>query len=299
LVQLTSDASGNDLTALTARLERLEKAIASGTAASPAAPASRPAAVDPATGRAAIGGRVPRDQPAAAPTPSAVAPAGPRIPSSPAPVPVLEPAAAAATQPSTQVRAEPARPPESARPAEPAPVAAPAPTAVAAPVVAPVAAQPGDAANVAGRVAAAWQAEILPTMKPMARALFSAGHFVGERNGALTFGLPNDTHRTRCEQHRVEVQAAIAAFTGVDVTVALVVEAGKGAGDGHDDHLAPVVPLRSGQWGSSTASVAAPADEDEDIDVDDLVDAPPGSVKTVEDRLSDAFPGSVFVDDRN
>ena len=118
---------------------------------------------------------------------------------------------------------------------------------------------------------------------------------MGDRDGALTFGLPNETHRLRCEQDKAAVQAAISAFVGTPVKVALVVDDSPSDGG----RLAPVVPLRSGPSGSS-APVAPPLpDEDEGIDMDDLVDAPPGSVKTVEDRLSDAFPGSVFVDERN
>jgi DNA polymerase-3 subunit gamma/tau len=278
LVQLTSASTGTDLTAIAARLERLERSVASG--ANPggaAAAAPRPAPVDPATGRAALGGRLRRDPP---PAPAASPPRAAAAPPTTAPSP-----------PSTQPEAAPP-------PAAEAPAAAPVvPPAKPEPTV-PAASAPTDAAGIAGRVAASWQSDILPTMKPMARALFSAGHFIGERGGALTFGLPNDTHRLRCEQHRVEVQAAIAAFTGVTCPVALVVEPTRGTGDHHaDDHLAPVVPLRGSTNGSSV-SVAAPA-EDDDIDVDDLVDAPPGSVKTVEDRLSDAFPGSVFVDERN
>jgi DNA polymerase-3 subunit gamma/tau len=37
--------------------------------------------------------------------------------------------------------------------------------------------------------------------------------------------------------------------------------------------------------------------DDDEIDLDDLVDAPPESVKTPIDRLADAFPGSELVDD--
>ena len=36
---------------------------------------------------------------------------------------------------------------------------------------------------------------------------------------------------------------------------------------------------------------------DEDIDLDDLVDAPPESVKTPIDRLAEAFPGSELIEE--
>jgi DNA polymerase-3 subunit gamma/tau len=45
---------------------------------------------------------------------------------------------------------------------------------------------------------------------------------------------------------------------------------------------------------------AAPLDvlpDDDDVDIDDLVDAPPESVKTPIDRLAEAFPGSELIED--
>ena len=39
------------------------------------------------------------------------------------------------------------------------------------------------------------------------------------------------------------------------------------------------------------------AQADEDIDLDDLVDAPPESIHSPLDRLAQAFPGSKLVDD--
>ena len=152
---------------------------------------------------------------------------------------------------------------------------------------------------------------MLPTLKPMARALFSAGHLVGERDGAVEFGLPNETHRSRCEDFRADVEKAISAQIGAPVTLRLIVDVSGGPhDDGHgsnhegthsgnvaDSNMAAVVPLRPS--GSSTASVpvSAPPPADEDIDISDLVDAPPGSVKSPEDRLAEAFPGSVFLED--
>jgi DNA polymerase-3 subunit gamma/tau len=47
--------------------------------------------------------------------------------------------------------------------------------------------------------------------------------------------------------------------------------------------------------------VPAPIDdppEDDDVDLDDLVDAPPESVKSPIDRLAEAFPGSELIDER-
>ncbi|MCU1395807.1 MAG: dnaX, partial [Ilumatobacteraceae bacterium] len=172
-----------------------------------------------------------------------------------------------------------------AAPAPPMPAASPAaPAPAPAPAVA--------SGDLLGTVSQAWQPNILPTLKPMARALFSAGHFVGEQNGSLSFGLPNDTHRSRCESYRADVEAAIANQIGRPVTLSLVVD----TSGPPDDHLASVVPLRKGP-NAGMAVVVPTAPADEDVDISDLVDAPPGSMKTPEERLAEAFPGSIFVDE--
>ena len=280
LVQLTHEAAGNDLTSIVARLERLEKNVVAGAAAPQPA---RPTPVDPATGRAALGGRVRRDEPTAAAT-AAPPPA--------APAPSQVPAAAAPASPPPAATTRPSPEPASADPVSALPVSPPAP-ALAIPVGAspPAVAPATRAANVLAAVIQAWQSAILPTLKPMARALFSAGHFVSEGDGVLSFGLPNETHRTRCEDFRVDVEKAIVAQIGGAVTLKLVVDT---SGPG-DDHLAAVVPLRKGSGASGAPPPAPPADED--VDLDDLVDAPPETMKSPEDRLAEAFPGSVFVDD--
>jgi DNA polymerase-3 subunit gamma/tau len=92
-VQLTADQVSNDVAGLAARLERLERQVADGGAApSRAEPAPAPP-VDPATGRAALGGRA-----RPAPEPAAVA--------SPSPTPDPEPAVAAVANPPTPSVAE-------------------------------------------------------------------------------------------------------------------------------------------------------------------------------------------------
>ncbi len=51
-----------------------------------------------------------------------------------------------------------------------------------------------------------------------------------------------------------------------------------------------------------TACRVAPIDDpidDEDVDLDDLVDVPPESVKSPIERLAEAFPGSELIDERS
>jgi DNA polymerase-3 subunit gamma/tau len=88
LVKLTSQVAGNDVAALTARIERLE----AGVVREASAPISRPAPVNPATGRAQLGGKA-NTAPArsqAATTGSMVRPTAPT--STPAPAPIAAPA---------------------------------------------------------------------------------------------------------------------------------------------------------------------------------------------------------------
>jgi DNA polymerase-3 subunit gamma/tau len=44
-------------------------------------------------------------------------------------------------------------------------------------------------------------------------------------------------------------------------------------------------------------TVAYVLPEDDDVDMDDLIDAPPESVKTPIDRLAEAFPGSELIEE--
>lgn len=284
LVQLTHEAVGSDMGALLSRLERLENAVAKG-GADPSTPTIRPAPVDPVTGRAAIGGRARRDETA----------------------PTVRPSATSPTPSTTHADADAA--PVAINAVKSAADTVPVGASESASTSMPSAAGTTDATTTdattidAGMVAAAWQQSILPTLKPMARALFSAGHFAGERNGAVVLGLPNETHRSRCETFRADVESAIAAHFGTKVQLSLVVD----NSPGHDDGLAPVVALRTkttattisvAQGRSSSPRQAAPEPQaDEDIDLDDLVDAPPESVLTPLDQLAQAFPGSKLIED--
>ncbi len=299
LVQLTHEAVGNDLAAVVARLERLEAAVAKGTVA--ASPSARPAPLDPSTGRAALGGRapaavIPTSTTPTSPAPTTTAPTTTAPATTPTPEPMPAPATAPGTA-SASVRTE--------APATPAPAAP-------------------STALTAADIAAVWQPTILPTLKPMARALFSAGHFQGERNGAVAFALPNETHRSRCEQYKGDVENAIAAQCGARVQLLLVVD----HAPSQDDGLAPVVPLRSVAPRASVSVSPPPLadgsahsdasdpfpttdtpagqdaegsmaeDMDDNIDLDDLVDAPPESVLSPLDRLAQAFPGSKLIEDQ-
>ncbi|TPW11479.1 MAG: dnaX [Acidimicrobiaceae bacterium] len=254
-VQLTHEAAASDIGALMDRIERLEKLVAAGGgAAVPAAP------LDPATGRVQLGGGARRQSPAAAV-------AAPPVVAAPL---VAAPLAAAAIVDTPPAPAD----------APAADVIAPAPSALA-------------AGSSLDQAVARWAADIVPTLKPLVRAIYSVPKLLGARDGRLALGAPNDAHRARCEQHRGTVEAAVAALVGGAVELLIVTESGD-TGDDHDT---------TDGHSSSTSNVVAlhpagAAHADEDIDLDDLVDAPPESVVTPIQRLAQAFPGSELIDER-
>ncbi len=257
LVRLAHDASGSDTGALLARVEKLEQQLASGVPAAAAAPPARPAPVDPATGRVVVGGRARREAPA---RPAGDAPA----PAPAAAGPPAEPPAASAAPPS--------------QPAAPSSPAAPGATVA--------------------RAVQAWTGELLPGLKPaIARAVYSSARMVGERDGAIVLSVPNEPTKARCEQHRAAVEALLAKFVGTAVPVVLLVDGGD-----HDEQparpgdggLAPVVPLPQRSAGAPPAARDVPADDD--VDLDDLVDAPPEAVQSPLERLAQAFPGSELIE---
>ena len=265
LVQLTHVEAGGDLGALTARIERLEQAAKTGGGlpGSGHAPAGA-APVDPATGRAVLGGR--------AKVP-ATPPAAPTTPSPPAPAP-------ASTAGSTAPDA-----------ATPGPADAPAATGISVPD--------------------AWESTVKAGMKPIVRALYSAGSFSGHDGTTWHFNVPNAAHGKKCDEHRADVEAALSAAVGSPITIVI----GEGAVD-DPDHPAPTPAAGSPRptaprspdsvsasnssrraRGESAGASLPVAIDDEPIDPDELTDAPPETVLTPIDRLAQAFPGSELVAD--
>jgi hypothetical protein len=111
--------------------------------------------------------------------------------------------------------------------------------------------------------------------------MFAAGTVVSVANGEVVVSVPNEVHRQKCEQKKADVEAALAAALGAAVRLSLVAD------------VAPA-PGR----GSVSPEPVEPVDEFEELagaDVHDLPDAPDASVGGV-DALTEAFPGSTFVD---
>jgi DNA polymerase-3 subunit gamma/tau len=287
-VQLTADSAGGDTAALVQRLERLERQVAAGAVAAPVEKA--PAPRDPATGRAALGGRA---------------------------------------RPSTTAAPEPVAP-ESAAPGTPAAVDAadtsPEPVA-----------PPPSATSRNDITADVWENSIRPALRGMARAVYGPAGFIRSTDSTLTLSVPNAVHRAKCEEQRSVVEAALASYVGGPVTVELIDDGGGGAGGGpsartsadaaassvsaapaeptperapHDDAQAVETSSpRERGLAAAAAAVAGPVDDlgvgagldelpdDDEVDLDDLTDAPPESVKSPIDRLAEAFPGSELIEE--
>jgi DNA polymerase-3 subunit gamma/tau len=241
LVRLAHPDADDSPEALLARIERLER---EGVArpASPSGPVSGhvPPASPVPTGPAAEQtthvpvGPTPSPPAAAAPTPAPVGDA-------PTPAPVGDaPASVAATAPARRtlgaVRREgvPATAPPAATPSPGVTSPPDRPTAPTAAIAAPEGPPPAAAAPETSdgpfptrdQLVQAWGDHILGRLRPKAKALYQAGRFVGTDGDVAVFGLPNEIHRTRCEEIRGDVEPALAEYFGRPVRLNLVVDAG-------------------------------------------------------------------------
>lgn len=336
LVQLTHESLAIDHAGLLDRIERLERTIAQGVPAAP--PSPPPAPVDPGTGRAVLGGRA-RRTPTAPPS-SAAAPdaAAPSVDATPADPPPGDPA------PADPARATPA--PAVPAPAAPAPIDPASAAGIGAtPVTSDIAAAPADDPAPAGsaeaitpaRLASAWEQQVRPSLKPLVRAIYSAGSFTRHDGSRWYFAVPNHTHGEKCSAHRSEVEAALTAALGAPIE--LVIEVGAGRGPDHsgamprpplppetdeqppaspagrtttrpapdDGHVDRNASTRHSGSGAADDEVIDQSDisdigdisdiSDDDIDLDELTDAPPETARTPLDRLAEAFPGAELIDD--
>ncbi len=306
LVQLTHDAAGSDPDALSVRLERLEEKVRLLRSSGPAPEQATDAPpTDPNTGRAVLGGAARRPTPTVAAAQTAPAP---------------EPQAASAT-------ASPdADDPPLSTPADESPPERES--------VEPQPAGPSPAATGARlSVVDAWEQTVKSQVKPLVRALYSAGSFIGNVGDTWQFAVPNEAHGGKCNEHRAAVEAALSTAIGAPITIEFVVGARS-----HDDHDAPARPAAAPSPAPSSAAAeptmppdsapgrsvpggsgseaqgrpGAPSDDepfvpqrhepqqpqdDHEIDLSELTDAPPDSVKTPIDRLAEAFPGSELMND--
>jgi DNA polymerase-3 subunit gamma/tau len=304
-VQLTADDVRGDTVALLQRIERLERQMAAGVAA----PAEEKPSVprDPATGRASLGGR---------------ARAGAEAPSAPK----VEPTPVAETVPA------PAPAPE--QPGEPAPEPERAPTTAGAPTASPVAAAiatmiTADVWENTIRPALRGMARAVYAPAEFVRST--------ESTLTLSVPNAVHRAKCEQQRSVVESALAAFAGAPVAVEFADDTDGGPGSGAGSPsrpadepsattastagpdeaptqvrDEAADVARSSARERGLAAAAAGIDADgsvstgfsgtsaelpDDDDVDLDDLVDAPPESVKSPIDRLAEAFPGSELIEE--
>lgn len=199
LVQLTRDGGANDQTALLARLERLERAVAEGSSPRPKEPPR-----SSSTGKAIVGGRARRPDPSVSiPRPTAEN----LIADSPTSAP--EPAPPVAPEQDEQQHATTAAPAAS----ELREQSPPATTS---------------SEHDAHSVTAVWSDSVRSSLTGMTRALFapaSVGAVSSSANGlSVELLLPSQVHAQKCEAHRDAVQQQLAQSLGVVIELALNVE---------------------------------------------------------------------------
>jgi DNA polymerase-3 subunit gamma/tau len=306
LIRLTHPEADDSPGALLARVERLEAAgraqssapdgtrsahgVAAGAGASAPVAAASPAPV--AAAAAAVAAPSAPASPSASVSPSA--PASPDAPSAPS-----APAATAPAAPSGKGKktigatirgsAPAGEGVESAGGVDPGPPTATAsattPAASAAPPepAAPAAA-PANSALFPTRdqLVQAWGDHIIGRLRPKAKALFQAGRFVGVDGDRAVFGLPNDMHRTRCEDVRGDVEAALSEHFGLPVGLTLVVDPGGAEGQTATDATspgpAPVAPPapRPSSRGAPEGTGQSPTDPPSPPVASDPTDPDPG-----------------------
>jgi DNA polymerase III subunit gamma/tau len=152
----------------------------------------------------------------------------------------------------------------------------------------------------------AWGDRVITGLRPKAKALFQAGRFVGVDGDEALFGLPNETHRIRCEELRGEVESALTEHFGRRVRLSLVVDsAGTVAETGGRPPPAPPPPPspaggRRGPPRSRPAGREAagppPTDEGPVDDMSEFDESDIGEVADIdnsaETRVREAFPGA-------
>ena len=294
-VQLTADSVGGDNAALIARIERLERQVAAG-AAPPAE--SKPAApINPATGRAALGGR-------------ARAAAGETPPADPAPAPATTPVPAAA--PASV--AEPTAPAPPAEPAAPAaepsgPITAdtwentirPVLRGMARAVYAPATFVRSSDTTLTLSVPNAVHRSKCEEHRTVVET--AVGKFAGSEvtielldgdgggGGARTPAGSSDTAEATSSRDAEPSDSVASAGPGS----ARASEPGPSPRERGMAAAAAAAEATDSADEPTVSAVVLP--DDDEVDLDDLVDAPPETVKTPIDRLAEAFPGSELIEE--
>ena len=288
LVRLTHPEADDSPGALLARIERLEAGL--GGRGSPSQSGLETPLTRPSTGVTADSShrhRVHRDtaESAEAPDPS------------PAPTKTLgalrRERAVGATEAAAPSVTELAEGAADAAQAQPAP----------GPVVATAAPAPGGSeAGFPSRdqLVQAWGDQVIAGLRPKAKALFQAGRFVAVDGERAVFGLPNETHRIRCEDVRPEVESALSDHFGRRVDIDLVIDPGATPAPSRSDPSGESAPPARASRGRSRAAreTSPPPVEEAEPPFDDVMDFDHSGLEvaevdtSAEARVLQAFPGA-------
>ena len=315
LIRLAHPEADDSTAALLERLDRVERALAGGVpSAAPgsptptppqtSAPAPAPAAASPATAAPAAPAPAaapspapaPAPAPAAAPAPAPAADAGsvpppPDDDPSPAGVPSRGAGPALARQSLGALRRQ-SRSGGSAAPSTAGPAPGSGPTADMGRGADPPPATGAAAVPTRDELVQAWGDTLLTTLPSRARARFRVGRFVAVEDATAVFALPNETHRSYCEEVRVDVEAVLAGHFGTPVPLRLVVE--------QDAEPATAAAPPAGASRSRRAPAPEPPDDPGRDDEAALLDPevlaaetqPAGAGPSAEQRLKQMFPGA-------
>jgi DNA polymerase III subunit gamma/tau len=169
---------------------------------------------------------------------------------------------------------------------------------------------PGTVASVPSRdeLVQVWGDGLLASLPNRARARFRVGRFTDVDSTTAVFALPNETHRSYCDEVRVDVETALAARFGTAVPIRLVVD------DEADDEAPGARSARSPRDPQGNSG-GTPTPEAVTVAPDDGTGATPGhdgdgspdlldpavlaaetelagAGLTPEERLKQAFPGA-------
>ncbi|HXX90385.1 MAG TPA: DNA polymerase III subunit gamma/tau [Acidimicrobiales bacterium] len=292
LVRLTHPEADDSPAALLERIERLEHALATGAWTGPGHPGGEDAG--PLAPAAAPPSPAPHATTPSAPTPSEPAPeaggtVGARGDSGGSGTAAVSAASGAALARETlgAVRRRSRSGAEaSPKSAEASPKAGATPTATSA--------RTDEASAVPSRddLVRRWGDGVLAGLPGRARARFRVGRFLSVEDGVAVYALPNETHRSYCEDVRLDVEEALRAAFGVPVGLRLVVD--------EEEDAAGAPPAASGGGSRRPVQPTVAVDTDDPDDDADLLDPAvleaeteiAGAGPTPQERLLQAFPGA-------
>jgi DNA polymerase-3 subunit gamma/tau len=68
-----------------------------------------------------------------------------------------------------------------------------------------------------------WESQVLPNLRPKARAIYQATRFIGIEENVVLAGLPNEAHIDHAEPLRADIEAALRTHFGTSLNIRLVV----------------------------------------------------------------------------